>query len=96
MALIPASVQDESAVYCADMLSTGFMGAENAAIPIGGTVAVFGNLDALKKHIPEIAVEYQRRVGVMPDIFEGTSPGAIEFGAKRYAFGSNGWNRFDV
>jgi len=41
MALIPKSVSDEAAVYCADMLSTGFMGAENAAIPIGGTVAVF-------------------------------------------------------
>lgn len=41
MALIPASVTDEAASYCADMLSTGFMGAENAAIPIGGTVAVF-------------------------------------------------------
>ncbi len=41
MALIPASVTDEAAAYCADMLSTGFMGAENAAIPIGGTVAVF-------------------------------------------------------
>jgi L-arabinokinase len=32
----------------------------------------------------------------MPDIFEGTSPGAIEFGAKRYVFGPNGWKRFDV
>ncbi|MFL5625266.1 MAG: NAD(P)-dependent alcohol dehydrogenase, partial [Ktedonobacteraceae bacterium] len=41
MALIPASVSDEAAVYCADMLSTGFMGAENGDIPIGGTVAVF-------------------------------------------------------
>ncbi len=41
MALIPASVPDEMAVYCADMLSTGFMGAENGNIPIGGTVAVF-------------------------------------------------------
>ncbi|MHB8599543.1 MAG: NAD(P)-dependent alcohol dehydrogenase [Ktedonobacteraceae bacterium] len=41
MALIPASVPDEVAVYCADMLSTGFMGAENGDIPIGGTVAVF-------------------------------------------------------
>ncbi len=41
MALIPDSVPDEMAVYCADMLSTGFMGAENADIPIGGTVAVF-------------------------------------------------------
>ncbi len=41
MALIPASVPDEMAGYCADMLSTGFMGAENGNIPIGGTVAVF-------------------------------------------------------
>jgi L-arabinokinase len=74
----------------------GLYGAKITGGGTGGTVAVFGKLDALKKHIPEIAVEYQRRVGVMPDIFEGTSPGAIEFGAKRYAFGSNGWNRFDV
>ena len=41
MALIPPGVPDEVAVYCADMLSTGFMGAENGNIPIGGTVAVF-------------------------------------------------------
>lgn len=40
MARIPDSVPDEKAVYCADMLSTGFMGAENGSIPIGGTVAV--------------------------------------------------------
>jgi len=42
LAPIPAALPDEKAVYCADMLSTGFMGAEHAAIPIGGTVAVFG------------------------------------------------------
>jgi isopropanol dehydrogenase (NADP+) len=41
MALIPEDVSDEAAVYCCDMLSTGFMAAENAQIPIGGTVAVF-------------------------------------------------------
>lgn len=41
MAHIPASVPDEMAVYCADMLSTGFMGVENGDVPIGGTVAVF-------------------------------------------------------
>jgi len=75
---------------------TGLYGAKITGGGTGGTVAVFGKLEALKKHIPEIAVEYQRRVGVMPDIFEGTSPGAIEFGAKRYAFAANGWNRFDV
>lgn len=41
LAKIPDSVPDEKAVYCSDMMSTGFMGAENANIPIGGTVAVF-------------------------------------------------------
>src|SRR6204780_558494 len=40
MAKIPDAVPDDAAVYCADMLSTGFMGAENGNIPIGGTVAV--------------------------------------------------------
>ncbi len=41
MALIPSAVKPEQAVYCADMLSTGFMAAEHGNIPIGGTVAVF-------------------------------------------------------
>ncbi len=41
LAKIPAHVSDEVAVYCADMLSTGLVGAEAANIPIGGTVAVF-------------------------------------------------------
>jgi isopropanol dehydrogenase (NADP+) len=41
LAKIPDGVSDEVAVYCADMLSTGFMGAEHGDIPIGGTVAVF-------------------------------------------------------
>jgi threonine dehydrogenase-like Zn-dependent dehydrogenase len=41
MALIPESVSSEQAVYCADMMSTGFMAAEHGNIPIGGTVAIF-------------------------------------------------------
>lgn len=41
MAKIPDSISDDVAVYCADMLSTGFLGAELANIPIGGTVAIF-------------------------------------------------------
>ncbi|WP_146664076.1 NAD(P)-dependent alcohol dehydrogenase [Anaerohalosphaera lusitana] len=41
LALIPDELTDEQAAYCCDMLSTGFMGAEHANIPIGGTVAVF-------------------------------------------------------
>src|SRR5208282_4621882 len=33
LAHIPSNVPDEAAVYCADMLSTGIMAAENADIP---------------------------------------------------------------
>lgn len=41
LAPIPDSVPDEKAVYACDMLSTGFMAAEHANIPIGGSVVVF-------------------------------------------------------
>ncbi len=41
LAPIPDAVPDEQAVYACDMMSTGFVGAENAGIPMGGTVAVF-------------------------------------------------------
>lgn len=41
LAPIPDDLSDEQAAYCCDMLSTGFAGAENAQIPIGGSVAVF-------------------------------------------------------
>ena len=41
LAMIPTTVSDEAAVYCCDMMSTGFMAAENANIPMGGAVAVF-------------------------------------------------------
>ena len=74
----------------------GLYGAKITGGGTGGTVAVFGKTEALKKHIPDIAVECSRRIGVMPDIFEGTSPGAMEFGARRYQFGARGWQRFNV
>jgi len=41
MAIIPAAIPSEAAVYCADMLSTGFVAAEHGNVPIGGTVAIF-------------------------------------------------------
>lgn len=41
MARIPEGIADEQAVYCSDMMSTGFMAAEHGDIPIGGTVAIF-------------------------------------------------------
>jgi L-arabinokinase len=74
---------------------SGLYGAKITGGGTGGTVAVLGRLDALKEHVPQIAQEYSRRIGVMPDIFEGTSPGALEFGSRRYLFGASGWRRFD-
>ena len=41
LAQIPKAVSDDAAVYATDMMSTGFAAAENAAIPIGGSVAIF-------------------------------------------------------
>jgi threonine dehydrogenase-like Zn-dependent dehydrogenase len=41
LARIPDELSDEQAAYCTDMLSTGFVAAENASIPVGGSVAVF-------------------------------------------------------
>jgi L-arabinokinase len=69
----------------------GLYGAKITGGGTGGTVAVFGTVEGLKEHLPQIAVEFSRRVGAMPDLFEGMSPGAIEFGARRYLFGPHGW-----
>ena len=71
--------------------AAGLYGAKITGGGTGGTVAVFGKLDALREQIPQIATEYSRRVGVMPDIFEGSSSGAMEFGARKYTFTANGW-----
>ena len=42
LAPIPDAIPDDAAVYACDMMSTGLVGAEHAAIPAGGSVAVFG------------------------------------------------------
>lgn len=69
----------------------GLYGAKITGGGTGGTVAIFGRTDALKEHVPKIAVEYSRRIGTLPDVFEGTSPGAMEFGSRRYCFSHEGW-----
>jgi L-arabinokinase len=72
-------------------IAKGLYGAKITGGGTGGTVAIFGKLTALREEIPRIAAEYSRKIGVMPDIFEGTSPGAMEFGARRYRFSHRGW-----
>jgi galactokinase len=74
----------------------GLYGAKITGGGTGGTVAIFGEQAALKEHIPNIAMEFSRRVGELPDIFDGSSPGAIEFGARRFIFGANGWRLSQV
>jgi galactokinase len=71
----------------------GLYGAKITGGGSGGTVAIFGNNEALARETPAIAREYKRLTGLEADIFEGTSPGAIEFGSFRYAFGPTGWVR---
>lgn len=70
----------------------GLYGAKITGGGAGGTVAVFGRLDALEKHVPEIAAAHARRIGAKPDVFWGTSPGAMEFGARRYEPRAGGWS----
>lgn len=41
LASIPDNLPDEKAVYACDMLSTGLLGAENARLQFGDTVAIF-------------------------------------------------------
>jgi len=42
LAPIPDEISDETACYATDMMSTGFAAAEAAHIPLGGTVAIYG------------------------------------------------------
>ena len=71
----------------------GLYGAKITGGGSGGTVAVFGNKEALAREIPAIVREYQRLTGLEADIFDGSSPGAVEFGSFRYTFGPTGWVR---
>jgi L-arabinokinase len=70
----------------------GLYGAKITGGGSGGTVAIFGKQDALNELVPQIAQEYSRRIGVMPDIFTGTSQGAVEFRGRRYSFDATGWH----
>ncbi len=71
----------------------GLYGAKITGGGSGGTVAVFGRKAALENELPAITREYKRLTGLEAELFEGTSPGAAEFGAYRYTFSPMGWIR---
>ena len=62
----------------------GLYGAKITGGGSGGTVAILGRKDVLKEKVEEIAHEYETITGLEPDVFFGTSPGAVEFSSKRY------------
>ncbi len=70
---------------------SGLYGAKITGGGAGGTVAVFGRIDALHQAIPELSAAYTRETGRVPDLFEGTSPGALEHGVVRYRRSGNTW-----
>jgi galactokinase len=71
----------------------GLYGAKITGGGSGGAIAVFGQKDALEHEIPAITREYKRLTGLEAELFEGSSPGATEFGVYRYTFGPMGWTR---
>ena len=62
----------------------GLYGAKITGGGSGGTVAILGQKEGLEEKVEEIAREYESITGLEPDLFFGTSPGAVEFGSKRY------------
>jgi galactokinase len=69
----------------------GLYGAKITGGGAGGTVAVYGRVEALKKELPGLVREYERQTGLPAAVFGGTSPGAVEFGARVFKPERGGW-----
>jgi threonine dehydrogenase-like Zn-dependent dehydrogenase len=77
LAVIPENVTDEQAVLVPDTMSTGFSAAERGSIPLGGTVAVFG-----QGHIGLSAMAAARLLGAGRIIAVKASPRRAELSRK--------------
>ncbi len=64
---------------------SGLYGAKVTGGGSGGTVAVLAEADA-EEAVHGVAAEYESRTGLAPDVFDGSSPGAFDFGPRRYRF----------
>lgn len=74
---IPDTVPYEAAVYACDTMSTGLLAAENAATPVGGTVAVFG-----LGPVGLMATAFCRLLGAGRVIGVDSDPARREFGRR--------------
>lgn len=63
----------------------GIYGAKITGGGAGGTVALFGRTDTLTENLSLIGAQYEAKTGIIPDIFLGSSPGALAFGHIYYA-----------
>jgi len=61
----------------------GLYGAKITGGGSGGTVAILG-LGDIKESIARIVEQYEAATGIHPDVFRGSSPGALSFGHIRY------------
>jgi L-arabinokinase len=67
-------------------LAAGLVGAKITGGGGGGTVAVLARRGA-RPSVERVAARYRAEAGSAPGIFEGSSPGALAFGARRLLFG---------
>ena len=61
----------------------GFYGAKITGGGSGGTVAILG-LGDIEESVARTVEEYEAAIGIRPDVFRGSSPGALAFGHLRY------------
>lgn len=66
-------------------IAGGLYGAKITGGGSGGTVAVLGREDTIMDSVAQVVETYRQRMGVDPDVFSGTSPGALQFGHIEYA-----------
>ncbi|MBN1353034.1 hypothetical protein JXJ21_26830 [candidate division KSB1 bacterium] len=62
----------------------GLYGAKITGGGSGGTVAVLGKKKTLRDAIALVVQKYQKETNFEPDVFWGSSPGALEFGCRKY------------
>lgn len=65
----------------------GLYGAKITGGGSGGTVAVLGKKKTLREAIDSVIQKYTQETRLKSDVFWGSSPGALEFGCRRYRVG---------
>ena len=65
-------------------IAKGIYGARITGAGLGGAVAILGKKGDVDAGLAELLALYRDSMQIEPEVFAGTSPGAIEFGHERY------------